>query len=138
MERANEQWSVFLTSSKLAIERKLAGMLPWDSGDYLFLKATPEIPDLTNKIFGDWSLADLGGVFLQKWNHTRNINCDLIFIDISSLLILELKTNIPTKHWSTQKVNEDELLFSFSLNSETVTYKVRREDLSNDASLSAR
>src|SRR4051812_49415776 len=108
MQRANEQWSIFFTSPGLTVERKLAGELPWDSGDYLYLRATPEIAYLTNKIFGDWSLIDLGGVFLQKWNHARNINCDLIFLDISSSSVIELKANIPAKDWSTEKLNEDE------------------------------
>jgi hypothetical protein len=110
----SKHWSIFTMMPNVAIEKQLAGSLPWDSGDYFYLKSSPEIEYLNNKLFGDWLLVASGGVFLQRWNDTENINCDLAFIDLDTLKVTELKTDIPTKHWETEKVNENEIKFTFS------------------------
>ena len=123
----NKQWSIFTTAPNVAIEKQLAGRLPWDSGDYFYLKSRPEIEYLNNRLFGDWLLVAFGGVFLQKWNDTRNINCDLAFIDLDTLKVTELKANIPTKHWETEKINENEIKFTFSTSNSDMVYIINRE-----------
>jgi hypothetical protein len=89
-----EQWSIFITLDNLNIIKQLAGSLRWDSGDYFNLESDPEIPYLEDKYFGDWFIADFGGVFLQKWNYPGIVDCDLIFIDNDSLKVVELQKNI--------------------------------------------
>jgi hypothetical protein len=122
----NKLWTVFTSTDDIFIERKLAGTLPWDGGDYLYLKSNPTIPYLTDKIFGDWLVVAFDGVFLQKWNHTRNINCDLVFIDFRTLQVTELKNGLPTRHWTAKKTNSDEIEFTFTTEGDDLTYIVRR------------
>ena len=131
LENQNKQWKVLNTTKLVLIEQKLAGSLPWDSGDYLYLRSNPTISYLTDNIFGDWLLVDFRGVFLQKWNDTRNINCDLIFIDFETLNVSILKENLPTKHWKTEKINADEIKFTFTTSDSDLTYIVKRTEINN-------
>lgn len=133
-ESKNKQWSVFISTDSVLIEQQLAGSLPWDSGDYLYLKSNPTIPYLTDKLFGDWLLVDFGGVFLQKWNDTRNINCDLIFIDLDSMKVSVLEKSLPTKHWTTEKLNSDEIKFQFTTADNDFTYVVKQIDINKNES----
>jgi hypothetical protein len=132
LETESKQWSVFTSTNSIHIEQQLAGSLPWDSGDYLYLKSNPTVSYLTGKLFGGWLLADFGGVFLQKWNDTRNINCDLIFIDYNTLKVTELKTHIPTKHWTTEKLNPDEIKFTFTTADNDLTYIIKRTEVNQN------
>ncbi len=125
-ESENKQWSVFTMTPHVKIDKQVAGSLPWDSGDYYYLKSNPEIEYFKNKLFGEWNLMDFDGVFLQKWNDTRNINCDLAFIDFDTLKVTELKTNISTKHWETEKINENEIKFTFSTSDSDLIYIIDR------------
>ncbi len=129
VERQNIQWSIFTSTNHVRIEQQLAGSLPWNSGDYLFLKSNPPIHYLANKLFGDWLLVEFNGVFLQKWNDTRNIDCDLIFIDFDTLQVTELQYKIPTKHWSTEKINADEIKFTFTTPDNDLTFIVSRTEI---------
>lgn len=131
-ECKSKQWSVFASTNSIHIEKQLAGSLPWDSGDYLYLKSTPTISYLTGKLFGDWFLADFGGVFLQKWNDTQNINCDLVFIDSNTLKVIELENRLPTKHWTTEKLNQDEIKFTFTTADNDLIYIVKRKDVNQN------
>ena len=128
-ENINKQWQVFTSTNHVLIEQKLAGSLPWNSGDYLYLRSNPTISYLTDNIFGDWLLVDFRGIFLQKWNDTRNINCDLIFIDFETLNVSILKENLPTKHWKTEKINADEIKFTFTTSDSDLTYIVSRTEV---------
>lgn len=128
-EEQSEPWSIFTSADGVLIEQQLAGSLPWNSGDYVYLQSTPTIPYLTDKIFGYWLLVQFGGLFLQKWNHPRNINCDLVFIDFTTLKVVELQKGLPTKEWTTEKVHDDELKFTFRISGGELTYTVRRTDL---------
>lgn len=128
-EEQSEPWSIFTSADDVLIEQQLAGSLPWNSGDYVYLKSTPTIPYLTDKIFGYWLLVQFGGLFLQKWNHPRNINCDLVFIDFTTLKVVELQKGLPTKDWVAKKVRDDELKFTFRTSGGELTYTVRRTDL---------
>lgn len=134
IEIKNKQWSVFTSTNSILIEQQLAGSLPWDSGDYLYLKSNPTISYLTGKLFGDWLLVEFGGVFLQKWNDTRNINCDLVFIDFDTLEVTILQKSLPTKHWITEKVNSNEIKFTFSITESDLSYIVKRTALNQHES----
>ena len=128
-ENRNKQWEPFISTNSIRIEQQLAGSLPWDSGDYLHLKSSPTISYLTDKLFGDWLLVDFGGVFLQKWNDARNINCDLVFIDCDTLKVTELQKSLPTKHWTTEKINPDEIKITFIGADNDLTYIVKRVEV---------
>lgn len=128
-ESKSKQWGIFTSTSNVLIEQQLAGSLPWDSGNYLHLKSNPTISYLTNKLFGDWLLVDFGGVFLQKWNDTRNINCDLVFIDFDTLEVTVLQKSLPTKHWATEKVSPNEIKFTFTTADNDLTYIVKRTEV---------
>ncbi|MDN3582124.1 hypothetical protein [Mucilaginibacter flavus] len=125
IEKEN-QWSVFFENQTFTIHQKIAGSLPWGSGDYIHLHSTPTIPYFDGKIWGEWFLVDFGGIFLQRWNHERNIDCDLVYISFDTLEVNLLKQNIPTKHWNTQKSDENEIEFTFSTNNSDITYAVQR------------
>jgi len=127
----NKQWQVFTSTNHVLIEQKLAGSLPWNSGDYLYLRSNPTISYLTDNIFGDWLLVDFRGIFLQKWNDTRNINCDLVFIDFDTLNVSVLQKNLPTKHWTTEKINADEIKFTFTTSDNDLTYIVKQTEINN-------
>jgi len=131
-ESQSKKWSIFTSTNSVHIEQQLAGSLPWDSGDYLYLKSNPAISYLTDKLFGDWLLVDFGGVFLQKWNDTRNINCDLVFIDFDNLKVTVLQESLPTKHWTTEKINPDELRFTFTTADSDLTYIVKQTDVNQN------
>lgn len=131
-ENRNKQWSIFTSTDSVLIEQQLAGSLPWDSGDYLYLKSKPTISYLMGKWFGDWLLVDFGGVFLQKWNDTRNINCDLVFIDLETLKVTVLQKSLPTKHWTTAKINSDEIKFTFTTAENDLTYIVKRIEVNQN------
>ena len=133
-ESKSKQWGVFTSTNSIHIEQQLAGSLPWDSGDYLYLKSNPTISYLTGKFFGDWLLVDFGGVFLQKWNDTRNINCDLVFIDFDTLKVTVLQKSVPTKHWATEKINPDEIKFKFTTADNDLTYIVKRTEVNQNES----
>jgi hypothetical protein len=133
-ENRKKQWCIFSSTNNVLIEKQLAGSLPWDSGEYLYLKSNPTISYLTDKLFGDWLLVDFGGVFLQKWNDTRNINCDLIFIDLDTLKVTVLQKKIPTKHWTTEKLSPDEIKFTFSTADNDLTYIVKQNDMNKNES----
>ncbi len=133
-ENKNKQWKVFTSTNRVLIEQKLAGSLPWNSGDYLYLRSNPTISYLTDKLFGDWLLVDFGGVFLQKWNDNQNINCDLIFIDFDTLNITVLQKSLPTKHWTTEKINPDEIKFTFKTSESDLTYIVTRTEVNTNES----
>ena len=94
-ENKNKEWQVFTSTNHVLIEQKLAGSLPWNSGNYLHLRSNPTISYLTDNIFGDWLLVDFRGIFLQKWNDSRNINCDLVFIDFDTLNVSVLQKTCP-------------------------------------------
>ncbi len=111
-ESKRNQWTTFTSADNILINRQLAGSLPWDSGDYLHLKSEPPIAYLEDKLFGDWLLVGFGGVFLQRWNDPRKINCDLIFIDYSTLKVTEIKVGLPTKNWTAERLNAEEIRFS--------------------------
>jgi len=128
-ENKNKEWKIFTSTEHVLIEQKLAGSLPWDSDDYLYLRSNPTISYLTDNIFGDWLLVDFRGVFLQKWNDTRNINCDLVFIDFDTLNVSILQKNLPTKHWTTEKINADEIKFTFTTSDNDLTYIVSRTEV---------
>jgi hypothetical protein len=129
-----KQWSIFTSTKNVLIEQQLAGSLPWDSGDYLHLKSDPTISYLTGKLFGDWLLVDFGGVFLQKWNDTRNINCDLVFIEFDTLKVTVLQKSLSTKHWTTKKIDPNEIKFTFTTAESALTYIVNRTDVSQNGS----
>jgi len=133
-ESKSKQWNVFTSTNSIVIEQQLAGSLHWDSGDYLYLKGNPTISYLTGKLFGDWLLVDFGGVFLQKWNDTRNINCDLVFIDFDTLKVTVLQKSLPTKHWATEKINSDEIKFKFTTADNDLTYIVKRTEVNQNES----
>lgn len=133
-EIKSKQWNVFTSSNSILIEQQLAGSLPWDSGNYLYLKSNPTISYLTDKLFGDWLLVDFGGVFLQKWNDTRDINCDLVFIDFNTLEVTILQKSLPTKHWTTEKVNSNEIKFTFTTADNDLTYVVKWTKLNQNES----
>jgi hypothetical protein len=133
-ESKSKQWGIFTSTSNVLIEQQLAGSLPWGSGDYLHLKSNPTISYLTNKLFGDWLLVDFGGVFLQKWNDTRNINCDLIFIDFTTLEVTVLQKSVPTKHWTTEKISLNEIKFTFTTEDNDLTYIVKRTEVNQNES----
>ena len=130
-ENKNKEWQVFTSTNHVLIEQKLAGSLPWNSGDYLYLRSNPTISYLTDNIFGDWLLVDFRGIFLQKWNDTRNINCDLVFIDFDTLKVSVLQKNLPTKHWKTEKTNANEIKFTFTTSDNDLTYIVKRTEINN-------
>ncbi|MFZ4726125.1 MAG: hypothetical protein ACOYMD_11840 [Paludibacter sp.] len=125
----DKEWQVFTSTDYFLIEQKIAGTLPWDSGDYLYLRSNPTISYLTDNIFGDWLLIDFRGVFLQKWNDTQEINCDLAFIDFDTLNVSVLQKNLPTKHWTTEKINADEIKFTFTTSDNDLTYIVSRTEV---------
>jgi hypothetical protein len=131
-ETQSKKWGVFTSTNSVLIEQQLAGSLPWDSGDYLYLKSNPTISYLTDKLFGDWLLSDFGGVFIQKWNNTRNINCDLVFIDFDTLKVTVLQKGLPTKHWTTEKINPDEIKFTFTTVDNDLTYIVKQTDVNQN------
>lgn len=130
MERLKTQWGFFYQNDKVKIEEQLAGSLPWDSGDYLYLRSVPAIPYLSQKIFGDWFLVDFEGIFLQKWNNPRDINCDLIFIEFASFKETVVKTKIPSKTWTTEKLNKNEIKFIFHSENEELIFLVTHQELS--------
>lgn len=130
----SKQWGIFTSTSTVLIEQQLVGSLPWDSGSYLHLKSTPTISYLTNKLFGDWLLVDFGGVFLQKWNDTRNINCDLVFIEFTNLEVTVLQKSLPTKLWTTEKISLTEIKFTFTTEDNDLTYIVKRTELNQNES----
>jgi hypothetical protein len=129
MDVQSKQWSIFTTASNLIIEKQLAGSLPWDSGDYLYLRSNPAIPYFTDKLFGDWLHVSFNGVFLQRWNHTRDINCDLIYINFDTLKVTELETGIPSKDWTTEKISIDEINFIFSTSEADFSYNVKQTEI---------
>jgi hypothetical protein len=128
IENHDAEWKIFMSSKYIKIDQQFAGSLPWDSGDYVHLKSNPVIPYLDNKIFGDWFLIDFGGVFLQKWNDTRNISCDLIFIDFDGFSATELKSCLPTKDWESEKLSTGEVKFTFLTSDAEVVYLVEQID----------
>ena len=131
-ETQSKKWGVFTSTNSVLIEQQLAGSLPWDSGDYLYLKSNPTISYLTDKLFGNWLLIDFGGVFLQKWNDTRNINCDLVFIDFDNLKVIVLQKSLPTKHWTTEKINSNEIKFTFTTADNDLTYIVKQTEINQN------
>jgi hypothetical protein len=88
---------------------------------------------LTNKIFGNWLLIDFGGVFLQKWNDTRNINCDLVFVDFNTLRVRVLQKQVPTKHWATEKINPDEIKFTSTTAKSELIYIVKLTEVNQNS-----
>lgn len=130
MERLKTQWGFFYKNDKVKIEEQLAGSLPRDSGDYLYLRSTPSIPYLSQKIFGDWFLVDFEGIFLQKWNNTNDLNCDLIFIEFDTLNASVIKNKIPSKAWTTEKLNKSEIKFTFMTENEDLVFLVTQKELS--------
>ncbi len=119
------KWAIMTGNEKLKLEKRIAGSLPWDSGDYLFLRSNPEIPQLKEKFFGDWFYLGFGGVFLQKWDDIRNINCDLLFIDFETKEIITLLENIPTRFWSAKIKKQNEIEFEFSSEMECNVYRLK-------------
>jgi hypothetical protein len=129
LEGLKTNWGFFYKNDKVKIEEQLAGSLPRDSGDYLHLRSTPTIPYLTQKIFGDWFLVDFDGIFLQKWNNTNDINCDLIFVEFASLNVAVIKAKIPSKDWTTEKLDKNEIKFTFMTENEDLIFLVTQQEL---------
>lgn len=109
-----KQWSVFTTVNNLVINNQFGGSLPWDSGNYFYLKSEPKISYLDNKIFGDWFYTEFDCVFLQQWNDTTGSSCDLIFIDTISLRVFELMNDIPSRWWTAKKLDTEAVEFNFT------------------------
>jgi len=124
-----QQWSIFTILNEITIKKQFAGSLPWDSGDYFCLESDPEIFYLQDKYFGDWFVIDFGGVFLQKWNYPGIVNCDLVFIDSTSLRVIELQKHILSKSWSSVKTDSNEIRFEFLLGNSSSIYEIGLEEI---------
>ncbi|MDP4268813.1 MAG: hypothetical protein Q8909_01670 [Bacteroidota bacterium] len=124
-----EKWSTFTSTKEIIIKQKPAGSLPWNSGDYLYLKSEPEITYLNDKYFGDWLLVDFEGIFLQKWNSIEKITCDLIFIDYKSYDVIILKENIPSRFWKTEKLHSEQIQFTFTTTENELNYIVHIKEI---------
>lgn len=129
--KGNNQWSLLYGRGTISVEQSLAGTLPWNSGDYLYLRSTPPILFLENKIFGDWCHYAFYGLFLQQWHHERDISCSLVFINFATLEVIVVKDSILTKDWAVASVDEQTITFTFINHNHSEEYTVTRNLLHN-------
>lgn len=104
-----EAHTVFFENKELKIFSFFAGEIRMGP-QYLNLKSEPLIKEIENNIFGDWFYKTERGVYLQKWNSTREANTDLIFINFKTQEVQTIKSNISSVFFTIEKV-EDELIF---------------------------
>ena len=69
---------------------------------------------------------------MQKWNHIRNMNYDLVFIDFSTLKTKELHKDITTKDWTSEKLNSEEIKFTFRTTDNDLIYIVRQKEINKN------
>ena len=104
-----EAHTVFFENKELKIFSFFAGEIRMGP-QYLKLKSEPLIKESENNIFGDWFYKTERGVYLQKWNSTREANTDLIFVNFKTQEVQTIKSNISSVFFTIEKV-EDELIF---------------------------
>lgn len=104
-----EAHTVFFENKELKIFSFFAGEIRMGP-QYLNLKSEPLIKEIENNIFGDWFYKTERGVYLQKWNSTREANTDLIFVNFKTQEVQTIKSNISSVFFTIEKV-EDELIF---------------------------
>lgn len=117
-----EDWSVFIDNPKIEINKCLAGSLPWDSGYYYFFNSSPNIEYFHGKMFEDWFLLKFDGIFLKRWLNNPGLESDLIFLDLVTYKIHELK-KWRTRSWSVI-TSPDEIQFYFKRPEEITTFIV--------------
>lgn len=98
-----ESYSIYFENSKLKILSIYAGEIRMGP-IYLEFKSEPRIQDIETGIYGDWFYKTDSGIYLQKWNSTKEPNTDLIFIDFKNLNIQTIKSNIKSVNWKIENI----------------------------------
>ena len=117
---ALNEWGIFFQTHNLFIYHRFAGTLPWDSSDYMYFKTYPEITFFNGKLFGDWQFIAFNGLFLQQWHDTKATTCSLLFFDLETHTVTQVKNNLPTKNWTAQLINGQEAQFTCTGTNTTV------------------
>jgi hypothetical protein len=88
-----EPWTIFTEINGVTIWRRYRGEVRFGPG-YYELKTEPTIPEVENKLFGDWLYRHGQGIFLQQWNNTNKPDTTLVYFDSRDKKSKKLKTQL--------------------------------------------
>ena len=110
-----ENYSIYFENNELKIFSIYAGEIRMGP-IYLGFKTEPRIKEIETEFFGDWFYKTETGIYLQKWNSTKEPNTDLVFINFKNLTIHTIKSNIASVNWKIENINEKLIFNDFSGN----------------------
>ncbi len=110
-----ESYSIYFENSELKIFSIYAGEIRMGP-IFLGFKSEPRIQDIETGIYGDWFYKTDSGIYLQKWNSTKEPNADLIFIDFKNLNVQTIKSNITSVNWKIENIAGNLVFNDFSGN----------------------
>jgi len=108
-----EDYSIYFESNRFKIFSIYAGEIRMGPS-YLCFKSEPKIQELESGIYGDWFYKTESGIYLQKWNSTKNPNTDLVFIDFNNFSFQTIKSNIISVTWKIENLNGKLIFNDFS------------------------
>lgn len=108
-----ENYSIYFENNEFKIFSIYAGEIRMGP-IYLGFKSEPRILEIESGIYGDWIYETESGIYLQKWNSTKNPNTDLIFIDFKNLNVETIKSNIVSVNWKIENIDGKLVFNDFS------------------------
>ena len=108
-----ENYSIYIENNELKIFSIYAGEIRMGP-IYLGFKSEPRIQEIEAGIYGDWFYKTETGIYLQKWNSTKDPNTDLIFIDFKKLKVQTIKSNIVSVNWKMENIDGKLVFNDFS------------------------
>lgn len=100
-----EKFSIYIEGNGLTIYRIFAGEIRMGP-EYFLLKSEPQIPKIESDFYGDWFYKSDSGIYLQKWNTTKDANTDLIYIAFENFNVTTVKSNITSVSWTVEKIGD--------------------------------
>ncbi|SMC58665.1 hypothetical protein [Moheibacter sediminis] len=123
---SNLEWTFLVENKNIQILKRYINEIRFGPA-YFHLKSEPIIPELKNKIFGDWFFIYENFIFIQEWNSTTTADTNLIVIDSSNNSYKILHKNLSSVLWEMK--NESDLLLICNTGYETETYKINKNSL---------
>ena len=123
VNNAIDEWTIWTGMNGLNLFKKFRGEIRFGP-PYLSLKSEPKIPELNDKMFGDWFFQYKNGLLLQQWNSTDSPDTDLIFIDKDSLEVQLIEKNIPSVLWDIVETEDQVLQLKCDTGKEIFKYKI--------------
>ena len=106
-------WGIFFQQGNFNLYSRFAGSLPGESSNMIYLKSYPELPQLERLQYADWLYIAFNGIFLQRWDTAEGSLTSLLFVDVDTVSVKEVKTNIQSNDWSAY-MQGDALVFTFN------------------------